>query len=47
MKKQPTLAPRNPYVAAARFRKSGSHAKNAKALRRADKVMVQSGKLGY
>lgn len=43
MKKQIRRAPRNPYVAAARFRKAGTHAKSRKAERRADKVKMQSG----
>lgn len=37
--KQPTMpAPRNPYVAAAKFRKAGTHLKYGKALRRAGKI---------
>lgn len=37
MKRKPA-APRNPYVAVARFMKAGKHAKSAKALRRAAKM---------
>jgi len=43
MKTQKQLVPRNPYVAAARFRNAGTHAKSRKAQRRADKVKVNSG----
>ena len=35
MKKK--LAPRNPFVALAKFRKAGAHKKPAKSLRRRDK----------
>ncbi len=35
MKKK--LAPRNPFVALAKFRKAGAHAKPTKSLRRRDK----------
>ena len=31
------LAPRNPFVALAKFRKAGSHTKPTKSLRRQDK----------
>lgn len=37
MKRKPK-APRNPYVAAAKFRKAGLHGKSAKAMRRQEKV---------
>lgn len=47
MKKQTQLVPRNPYVAAARFRKSGTHTKSIKASRQADKVRVQTGQACY
>lgn len=33
-KKLPSHAPRNPLVAAAKFRKAGAHGKSEKALRR-------------
>ena len=39
--KRKTVAPRNPYVAAAKFRKAGVHAKTEKALRRAARIEVQ------
>jgi len=32
--------PRNPYVAAAKFRRAGAHQKTAKALRRQDTVAL-------
>lgn len=35
------LKPRNPLVAAARFRRAGSHEKSRKAERRADKMSLQ------
>lgn len=35
------LAPRNPLVAAAKFKKAGAHGKSGKAQRRADKVQRQ------
>lgn len=41
MSKRKRMAPRNPYVAAAKFRKAGSHAKDKKALRREDKMKTQ------
>lgn len=34
-------APRNPFVALARFRKAGGHGKSEKALRRHEKVAAQ------
>ena len=42
-KKLPDHAPRNPLVAAARFRKAGAHGKSEKALRREEKM--KAGKL--
>ncbi len=33
------VAPRNPFVAAAMFRKAGTHTKPRKALRRQEKIM--------
>lgn len=39
--RKPCLAPRNPYVAAARFRQAGAHGKSVKALRRAAKMVDQ------
>ena len=39
-KKLPHPAPRNPLVAAAKFRKAGAHGKGAKALRRNEKMEV-------
>jgi hypothetical protein len=39
MKRKPS-APRNPFVAAALFKKAGSHAKPHKAVRRAQKVAL-------
>lgn len=41
MSKRKRTAPRNPYVAAAKFRKAGSHAKGRKALRREEKIKTQ------
>lgn len=41
MSKRKRMAPRNPYVAAAKFRKAGSHAKDKKALRREQKMEIQ------
>ena len=41
MKNRKTIAPRNPYVAAAKFRKSGLHGKSAKAIRLGDKIEVR------
>lgn len=40
-KKLTIPAPRNPYVAAAKFRKAGTHLKSDKALRRAGKTADQ------
>ncbi len=42
-KKSPHIAPRNPLVAEALFRKAGMHGKSEKARRRAEKV--ETGKL--
>ena len=39
MKRKP-MAPRNPFVAAAKFRNAGVHGKTEKALRRAAKQML-------
>lgn len=36
--KRKRLAPRNPFVAAAKFRKAGAHGKSEKALRRVGKI---------
>lgn len=38
-------APRNPFVAAALFKKAGTHAKSNKALRRQEKVL--QGRLAH
>ncbi len=40
-KKLPKLAPRNPLVAEALFRKAGAHGKGRKALRRAGKMELK------
>lgn len=40
MKRKPT-APRNPLVAAAKFRRAGAHDRSVKALRRAAKMELQ------
>jgi hypothetical protein len=40
MKRKPKLAPRNPFVAPAKFRKAGEHGKGHKAHRRADRVSL-------
>lgn len=40
MHRKPTLAPRNPLVAASMFKKAGAHTKSHKAIRRADKVSL-------
>ena len=40
-KKRPNPAPRNPLVAAAKFRKAGAHCKSEKALRREEKMMLK------
>jgi len=42
-KQLPQRAPRNPLVAAVKFRKAGAHGKSEKALRREQKI--QAGKL--
>ncbi len=39
MKRKPS-APRNPFVAAAMFKKAGTHRKSNKSLRRADKMSL-------
>lgn len=39
--KRKSLAPRNPFVAAAKFRKAGKHDKTEKALRRARKIHLR------
>ena len=44
-KKFPNPAPRNPLVAAAKFRKAGVHGKSEKALRREEKMKI--GSMGY
>ena len=36
--KRKMSAPRNPFVAAAMFKKAGAHRKPAKAMRRQDKI---------
>lgn len=41
MKRKPMLAPRNPLVVAAKFRKAGAHEKSTKALRREQKMNDQ------
>ena len=41
MKHKVKLAPRNQFVAPAKFRKAGAHGKSAKATRRADKITLQ------
>lgn len=43
MMKRKRMAPRNPFVAAAKFRKAGKHDKAEKALRRAARMEVQRG----
>lgn len=40
MKRKPKLAPHNPLVAPAKFRKAGAHGKDHKAQRRADRVSL-------
>lgn len=37
------MAPRNPFVAVAKLKKAGAHGKSKKALRRAEKMELQSG----
>lgn len=39
--KRKMLAPRNPFVAAAKFKKAGAHGKTEKALRRAARMELQ------
>src|ERR1019366_9452100 len=39
--KRKSMAPRNPFVAAAKFRKAGAHGKTGKASRRADKMELR------
>lgn len=41
MKRKPKLAPRNPLVAAGKFRKAGAHDTTEKAKRRAEKRELQ------
>lgn len=41
--RKPSLAPRNPFVAAARFKPAGAHGKTEKALRRANKMELRTG----
>lgn len=41
--KRKRLAPRNPFVAAAQFKKAGPHRRSTKAARRADKIDLQRG----
>lgn len=41
MKRKYTLTPRNPLVAAAKFRKAGPHRKRDKAMRREAKIELQ------
>lgn len=43
--KRKMTAPRNPLIAAARFKKAGAHGKSIKARRRAEKMELQ-GKVG-
>ncbi len=38
---KPSIRPRNPFVAAAKFLKAGSHRKTVKALRRDEMVQLQ------
>lgn len=42
MKNKSPLAPRNPLVAPARFKKAGAHEKSGKARRRADKMALNT-----
>lgn len=42
MKRKSQLAPRNPLVAAALFRKAGIHRKTRKAERRADRIQTSN-----
>lgn len=39
--KRKMSAPRNPFVAVARFKKAGAHGKSSKALRRAEKMELR------
>lgn len=41
MKRKPKQAPRNPLVAAAKFKTAGAHGKSRKALRRAARMELQ------
>ena len=41
MSKRKSMAPRNPFVAVARFKKAGVHGKTEKALRRAARIETQ------
>lgn len=45
MSKRKSMAPRNQFVAAAKFRKAGRHDKTKKALRRAARIEMQKGVL--
>ena len=40
-KKSPNRAPRNPLVAAVKFRKAGAHGKSEKALRREERMKIK------
>ena len=42
MKNRKILAPRNPFVAAAKFKKAGVHRKASKAIRRQEKVNLRN-----
>ncbi len=44
--KRKSTTPRNPFVAAVRFRKAGKHGKTEKALRRAARMEIQQGGFG-
>jgi len=44
-RKFPNPTPRNPLVAAAKFRKAGAHGKSEKALRREEEMVIKH-KLG-
>lgn len=39
--KRKMVAPRNPFVAAAKFRIAGGHSKSTKAIRRAEKMQLR------
>lgn len=41
--KRKMTAPRNPFVAAAKFKKAGAHGKTTKALRRTEKMELERG----